>query len=122
MREQPFEVSSGEVRLVGTLCLPDDFPGPFAGALLLNGSGPLDRDSNMPKQRLDVANTLAHALAARGVASLRYDKRGVGESTGSYLSAGLSEETEDARVLQSRSRAARTSRSTPATSIECACS
>jgi alpha/beta superfamily hydrolase len=98
MREQPFEVSSGEVRLVGTLCLPDDFPGSFAGALLLNGSGPLDRDSNMPKQRLDVANTFAHALAALGVASLRYDKRGVGESTGSYLNAGLVEETEDARV------------------------
>ena len=97
MREQPFEVGAGEVRLVGTLCIPDD-AGPFPGALLLNGSGPLDRDSNMPEQRLDVANTLAHALAALGVASLRYDKRGVGESTGSYLAAGLSEETEDARV------------------------
>ena len=97
MREQPFEVGAGEVRLVGTLCIPDD-AGPFPGALLLNGSGPLDRDSNMPEQRLDVANTLAHALAALGVASLRYDKRGVGESTCSYLAAGLSEETEDARV------------------------
>ena len=34
-------------RLAGTLTLPSA-PGPVAGALLLSGSGPLDRDSNMP--------------------------------------------------------------------------
>ena len=100
MREQPFEVGAGEVRLVGTLCIPDD-AGPFPGALLLNGSGPLDRDSNMPEQRLDVANTLAHALAALGVASLRYDKSGVGESTCSYLAAGCPRRP---RIRGSRSR------------------
>ena len=82
-------------RLAGTLTLPS-VPGPVAGALLLNGSGPLDRDSNMPQQRLDVAAALAAALAAHGVASLRFDKRGVGASGGEYLSAGFNREAADA--------------------------
>ena len=82
-------------RLAGTLTLPSA-PGLVAGALLLSGSGPLDRDSNMPQQRLDVAAALAAALAAHGVASLRFDKRGVGASGGEYLSAGFQRETADA--------------------------
>ena len=65
-------------------------------ALLLNGSGPLDRDSNMPGQVLNVAPALAAALAARGIASLRYDKRGVGESGGDYLTTSFELETSDA--------------------------
>jgi alpha/beta superfamily hydrolase len=37
---------------------------------------------------LGVSRQLAEALAARGIASLRYDKRGVGASAGSFLAAG----------------------------------
>ena len=100
-------VWSGDVRLEGTLCTPDD-PGPHPAALLLSGSGPLDRDSNMAQQRLDIANALAAGLAAGGVASLRYDKRGVGMSGGEYLTASLSDETADAgcalEVLRARPR------------------
>ena len=66
--------------------------------LILSGSGPLDRDSNMKGQKLDVAVAIAEALAAVGVASLRYDKRGVGESDGDYLSMGFDDETSDAAV------------------------
>ncbi len=84
-------------RLAGTLTVPGA-PGPVAGTLLLSGSGPLDRDSNMPQQRLDVGAALAAALAAHGVASLRFDKRGVGASGGEYLSAGFHRETADARA------------------------
>jgi uncharacterized protein len=65
-------------------------------ALLLNGSGPLDRDSNMPGQALNVTNAIAASLARHGVASLRFDKRGVGESGGDYLTAGFERETGDA--------------------------
>jgi hypothetical protein len=58
MLEQTVVVWSGDVRLEGTLTIPDD-PGPHPAALLLSGSGPLDRDSNMARQRLDVAKALA---------------------------------------------------------------
>lgn len=95
MLEKAVEVVAGDVRLSGTLCMPDD-EGPHPAVLLVSGSGPLDRDSNMPGQRLDVAKSLAEGLATRGVASLRYDKRGVGASSGDYLAATFSDETADA--------------------------
>ena len=96
MRETTVEVQAGHVRLIGTLCQPDH-DGPYPAALLLSGSGPLDRDSNIPGQRLDVSKALAEGLAARaGVASLRYDKRGVGESGGDFVTATFSDETADA--------------------------
>jgi uncharacterized protein len=89
--------------LVGTLTVPQ-LAGSAPAALLLNGSGPLDRDSNMPGQALEVASALAAALAERGVASLRYDKRGVGESGGEYLTAGFERETNDAAAVLSALR------------------
>jgi hypothetical protein len=60
-----------------------------------SGSGPLDRDSNHRRARFDVARQLAHALAAGGLASLRYDKRGVGESPGDWRRAGLHDNVDD---------------------------
>jgi pimeloyl-ACP methyl ester carboxylesterase len=88
-------VADDGVRLVGTLARPER-DGPHPAALLVSGSGPLDRDSNMRGQRLDVAAALAASLAAAGVASLRFDKRGVGASGGEYLTAGFERETDDA--------------------------
>jgi uncharacterized protein len=82
-------------QLAGTFVVPD-LPAPGPAALLVNGSGPLDRDSNMPGQRLDVAPAIAGALAARGIASLRFDKRGVGASEGDFLRTDFQMETSDA--------------------------
>jgi uncharacterized protein len=73
--------------LAGTFCAPGDH-GRFPAALMVHGSGPVDRDENMRHQRLDIFNTLAFQLAEHGVASLRYDKRGCGRSTGDYWKAG----------------------------------
>ncbi|MGN6333271.1 MAG: alpha/beta hydrolase family protein [Motilibacteraceae bacterium] len=65
--------------LAGTLTLPEG-AGPFPAAVLVSGSGPVDRDSSAPKLAIDSTRQLAHSLARAGVASLRYDKRGVGAS------------------------------------------
>jgi pimeloyl-ACP methyl ester carboxylesterase len=68
--------------------------------LLAAGSGPVDRDSNHRRARFDVTRQLAHALAEGGLASLRYDKRGVGESPGDWRTAGLQDNVDDlARAL-----------------------
>lgn len=50
-------------------------------ALIIPTSGPVDRDGNQGiEQRTDCYRMLADSLAARGIASLRYDKRFVGAS------------------------------------------
>jgi pimeloyl-ACP methyl ester carboxylesterase len=72
--------------LCGTVRMPEG-GGPHVVALLVPGSGPLDRDGNSADGvRTDVYAQLAEVLARRGVASLRYDKRGVGASAGTTSS------------------------------------
>jgi alpha/beta superfamily hydrolase len=63
---------------------------------MIHGSGPLDRNENMKGQRLNIFNVFAHALAEHGVASLRYDKRGCGESSGNFMTSGHSDFVQDA--------------------------
>jgi alpha-beta hydrolase superfamily lysophospholipase len=66
--------------LSGTILLPEG-DGPFPVALIVAGSGPTDRDGNSGTQlRTDAYKKLATGLAARGIATLRYDKRGIGAS------------------------------------------
>ena len=76
--EEPFVLErAGEPTLRGTLVLPDDAgDAAVPAALLIAGSGPTDRDGNQPGLRNDSLKKLAEALAERGVATLRYDKRG----------------------------------------------
>jgi len=65
--------------LHGTLLLPPG-EGRVPAALLLAGSGPSTRDGDMPQMPHAALRRLAEALAAEGIATLRADKRGVGES------------------------------------------
>lgn len=83
--ETPLSFDSAPgVALAGTLTVPTG-EGPFPGVVLVSGSGLQDRDGGpdapgmAPGYRM--YRDLAHALAERGVASLRYDERGAGEST-----------------------------------------
>ena len=83
--------------LAGTFTTPAH-SGPFPTALLLAGSGPLDRDGSHKRLKLNVSGQLAAELAKAGWASLRYDKRGVGASEGDYLSTGFFDELADAEA------------------------
>ncbi|PTT03883.1 hypothetical protein DBR11_01115 [Pedobacter sp. HMWF019] len=67
-------------RLVGTLTMPKA-SGKVPVVLLISGSGPTDR--NMNQESGLTSNSflmLAKGLADHGIASVRYDKRGVGRS------------------------------------------
>ncbi|WP_454255443.1 alpha/beta hydrolase [Pseudomonas sp. Marseille-Q8238] len=72
--------------LHGSLLLPkSDQPVPVA--LLIAGSGPTDRNGNNPLGNNGSLLRLAQGLAQRGIASVRYDKRGIAAS----LAAGRDE-------------------------------
>ena len=91
------------VRLAGTLGIPDG-AGPFPAVVLICGSGPETRDEDVMGHKVFLV--LADALNRRGIAVLRYDKRGVGESAGNYATATFTDFAADAesalRFLMSR--------------------
>jgi pimeloyl-ACP methyl ester carboxylesterase len=70
--------------LAGTLLLPMISEIQYVpGVVLVAGSGPTDRDGNneLVPVRIDLLKQIAELLARAGIASLRYDKRGIGAST-----------------------------------------
>ena len=80
--DQPVTFSAGGMTIYGTYRHPTGRARSRPAALLIAGSGPTDRNGNSPLLGLQV-NTLAafaRALAAAGVASLRYDKFGAGKT------------------------------------------
>lgn len=95
MLETNVSIPAGEASLAGTLTTPNG-EGPFPAALLIAGSGPLDRDGNHKRLPLSLSKDLARILDEAGWASLRFDKRGVGESSGDYFSTGFYDELGDA--------------------------
>jgi uncharacterized protein len=94
--ETTIAIPSGGFTLQGTLTTSGATPAP--AALLVSGSGPIDRDSNAKRMSIDVMRQIAEHLGQNGIASLRYDKRGVGESDGEYLSTGFHDNVDDARA------------------------
>ncbi|MFD6440735.1 alpha/beta hydrolase family protein [Peribacillus sp. NPDC060186] len=83
------EKESGEVvkadlekgTMYGLLETPKD-EGPFPVMIIIAGSGPTDKDGNsiaFPGKNNSL-KMLAESLAEKGIASIRYDKRGIGEN------------------------------------------
>lgn len=80
--ELDFDTAAGTV--YATLALPEEVEGsgaPVPGVVIVSGSGPTDRDGNS-ELRPDAGTNanFAAVLAEAGVASLRYDKLGSGET------------------------------------------
>ncbi len=76
MIEEPWSLAG----LHGTFSRPAAGPARGPAVLIIAGSGPTDRNGNGPVISTDTYRKLAEGLAANGIRSLRYDKRGLGES------------------------------------------
>lgn len=74
-RELSFEWNG--LQLAGTLHLPEQLP-PYPEVLMLQGSGPEDRDSD------GYFGPIRNAFLSRGLATFSFDKPGVGASTGDW--------------------------------------
>lgn len=89
---------SGSLEIAGSMVLPRAGAG-LPAVLLLGGAGAVDRDGNTLDLRLDLYRSIAYTLGEAGIASVRYDKRGVGKSEGTLSVATLNDLTEDAREM-----------------------
>jgi hypothetical protein len=82
--------------LSGTLTTPDLSDSRFPAILLIAGSGNGDRDGNQKKLEMNIYKDLADFFTAEGFVTLRYDKRGIGQSGGSFLETGVFDLIDDA--------------------------
>lgn len=83
------------VTLSGTLTVPDG-AGAFPVVLLISGSGAQDRDETIMAHKPFAV--LADYLARRKIASLRFDDRGVGKSSGNFATATTDDFAGDVRA------------------------
>ncbi len=100
MTDEEVRFDSDGCTLAGTFT---EAVNPAAAALVIPGSGMVNRDSDarLPWHqtlRTGVTKAVAEALATARVSALRYDKRGVGASAGDYWSAGMAARLADARA------------------------
>lgn len=92
-RDASIENVSDTVTLHGTLTLPFG-TGPYACAILISGSGPQNRDEELLGHK--PFRVIADLLTQAGMAVLRYDDRGFGESTGNFNTSTSQDFTKDA--------------------------
>jgi alpha/beta superfamily hydrolase len=76
----PIELQTISGTIYGTLLVPTNTNTKIPVALIIAGSGPTDRDGNNPIMKNNSLKLLAESLANKGIASLRFDKRGIGAS------------------------------------------
>lgn len=81
------------VTLAGTFTLPEG-KGPFPAVVLVTGSGPQNRDEELMGHKPFAV--IADYLTRRGIAVLRCDDRGVGQSTGDFAMATSEDFNRDA--------------------------
>ena len=78
--ESPVSLKTSTGEIFGTLTTPLNFSnGPLV--LIIAGSGPTDRNGNNPMMKNNNLQQLAWGLSEAGIATIRYDKRGIAASS-----------------------------------------
>ncbi|RKR82485.1 hypothetical protein BDD43_2668 [Mucilaginibacter gracilis] len=86
--ESPIVLKTLAGTLSGTLTMPKDAPEKLPLVLIIAGSGPTDRNGNSTQGlNTNTYKYIAEGLGKAGIASVRYDKRGIGKSTSSSKEA-----------------------------------
>lgn len=95
--DEQVRIPSNGFSLAGTVSKPVSTTAQrWPAVLFIGGSGPMDRDEQIAG--IPILGELASAVADAGFITLRYDKRGVGQSGGRIESAGIADLAEDVRA------------------------
>ncbi len=89
-------IQTDQVSVGGTLVIPSH-PEVESLVILSSGSGPQDRDETL--EGFKIFKVIADHLASKGIASFRYDDRGVGESTGDFVNSTLDDLSQDLEAI-----------------------
>ncbi|QEE49492.1 alpha/beta fold hydrolase [Flavobacterium alkalisoli] len=90
-----FKNENAGITLAGTLTLPKK-EGNYPAVVLISGSGPQDRNSELLDHKPFLV--LADYLTKNGIAVLRFDDRGVGESQGVFATSTSADFSTDAEA------------------------
>lgn len=85
---------NGDAVLSGTLTLPENYTKNTPALVMVTGSGLQNRDEEAFRHKPFAV--IADALARQGIATLRYDDRGFGESTGDVINSTIDDFKNDA--------------------------
>jgi len=77
--ESPYNLVTSSGTIMGSMLLPAA-TGKIPVVLIIAGSGPTDRNGNNPMMKNESLRMLAQGLAVKGIASVRFDKRGIAAS------------------------------------------
>lgn len=81
MVETEDSIQRPDIKIFGTLSIPNDVKGKIPLLILISGSGPTDRNCNSGMGfKSEAFSKLAKAMAEKNIAVFRYDKRGIGKS------------------------------------------
>ena len=99
VKEVAFSNKADGIKFAGTLTIPKsdetvDGKKRFPAVILVSGSGPQDRDETLFDHKPFLV--VADHLTRKGIAVLRYDERGVGDSSGKFVGATTADFARDA--------------------------
>jgi uncharacterized protein len=90
-----FENNNAHISLAGTLTLPTK-EGVFPAVILISGSGPQNRDEELLGHKPFLV--ISDYLTRHGIAVLRFDDRGVGQSKGVFKTATSADNASDVQA------------------------
>jgi pimeloyl-ACP methyl ester carboxylesterase len=91
-REIDLIIQADDVKIGGTLSIPTKL-NTSSLVIMSSGSGDQDRDETL--EGFKIFKVIADHLASKGIASFRYDDRGVGASTGDFVNSTIEDHSND---------------------------
>jgi len=89
-------IQAGDIHIGGTLTIPTNIE---TSSLVIMSSGSGDQDRDETLEGFKIFKVIADHLASKGIASFRYDDRGVGTSTGDFVNSTIEDHSNDLKSI-----------------------